>query len=196
MIMSENIIKDGKGTGNGAQVDDHGRLFVKSNHVSHMSHHATYHKNAYIKEYNTTLADANETITALLYNNSSATDLEIYWLNITSDSNVTISIYIGGESFVSGGNQLTAVNTNTGTNVQSSAAVLYEGGSSADLVVTGDTNEIDGAFIGAYDKERIDYEGGIVITYKKSLSIHAEGAASDKIKISIAFAEHAAGTKL
>jgi len=59
-------IEDGFGSGQLAEVDEHGRLYTKSNIISHMSHHAAYHKNGFVKNFDCTLADTSATNIAFL----------------------------------------------------------------------------------------------------------------------------------
>lgn len=192
--MSTRIL-DGKGTGNYAEVDDHGRLYVKSNIVSHMSHHTTFHKNAYVKSFETTLADTSETPCALLYNNSSSSDLEIYWVRISANAAVEVDIYTDS-SYTSDGTSISSINTNIGT-ANALSVIQYEGGSSADLVVNTSSEQLaDGFFLAANDLIDMSYEGGIVLPFKKGVVIKVTGAATNKVKITMGFAVHSAGYKL
>lgn len=193
--MSHFIIKDGRGSGEAVQVDDHGRLYTRANIVSHMSHHATFHKNGYVKMFETTLADSTLTNCAFLQNTDGTKDLEIYWLRISADADVEIDI-ISDNDYASGGTALTMLNTNLG-NPTSLGALVYEGGASADLVLTTTHNFlIDGLFLAANTPFNCEYEGGIVLGNTRSLAIKATGAAGNKIKVMLGFAPHAEGTKL
>jgi len=189
------VIEDGRGTGNKALVDDHGRIATKSITVSHMAHHATYHKNAYFAVFETTLAGTSLTNCAFLLNNDVGTDVEIYDVVISSDANIEISTCVK-DTYTSGGAAILATNTNLGVSTTPSVE-SYEGGASADLVLsTTNSKEIDGAFIGAHRPIDMNYDGALVLTYRKSLTMKATGAATDKVKVTIVFAFHAAGTKL
>lgn len=193
--MSDMSIKDGKGKGFSADVDDHGRLYVKSNIITHLAHHATYHKNVYVSPFKTTLSDTSETPILFFQNNSSDKDLIIHNIIISSNANIETFARIG-ELRSSGGNLLAMVNTNTGVNI-AGEGVAYEGGASADLVLD-DTNsqEIDGAFIAANAPLLNDYQGAVVLAPTKTLAVYAQGAASNKVKIVMVYTSHPEGTKL
>lgn len=188
-------IKDGKGTGNQAEVDDHGRLYTKANVVSHMSHHATYHKNGYVKSFETTLAGTGLTNCAFLQNIDNAKDIEIYWMTISADADVEIDI-VSDNDYTSGGAAVTCLNTNLG-NPTALSANTYEGGASADLVLS-TTHDflIDGFFLGAHRPFDPEYQGGIVLGLTRSIAVKATGAIGDKVKVTMGFALHAEGTKL
>lgn len=189
------IIQDGRGTGQSAEVDDHGRLSVKANIVSHMSHHATYHKNGFVCTFDTTLQDTSSTPVAFLKNDKSGSDYEIYWIKISSDSNVEILVS-GNDTRSSGGTSCTPTNTNLGSNIVSSATI-YKGGSAGDLVLASTVAvDINGFFMGANSPVIYSYEGGIVLPFTKSLAIRAIGASTNKIKVTIGFAIHSEGTRL
>lgn len=193
--MLSTILEDGQGTGNKAQIDDHGRLSTKAIVVGHMSHHATYHKNAYISSFETTLADANEAHCAFFRNIDAGKDVEIYYINISANAQIEASLCVN-DIYTSGGNNINPVNTNLSTIITPSVEI-YEGGSLGDLVVnSSNESTISSQFIDAYSVLQSDLEGSLVITYNKSLCIKVIGAAANKVKISIAFALHDAGTKL
>jgi len=189
------MIVNGKGERFAAEVDSHGRLYTRSNMVSHMSHHATFHKNAFRKNFETVLADGNEACCALIYNTDQTKDIEIYYVRISSDANVEVIVKVNN-SYSSGGNEVEMVNTNLSSAKQPTAD-LYEGGASGDIVVgVANSVELGGAFVGAYAPYITDEEGSIIVTPKKSLSFHVTGTAGNKVKISIGFALHDEGTKL
>ena len=58
--MTLTVIKDGTGTGRAAKVDDHGRLYVSANIVTHEQHHASYHENLFMIDASVTLPDTGE----------------------------------------------------------------------------------------------------------------------------------------
>lgn len=189
------MLVNGTGKRYAAEVDSHGRLYTRANVVSHMSHHATYHKNAFRKIFNTTLADTNEACCALLYNSDQTKDIEIYYVRISCNANVELTVKVNN-TYDSGGNLLDMVNTNLSSATQP-LADTYEGGANGDIVVgTSNSEDLDGAFIGAYRPYITDEEGSIIVTPKKSLSFHITGAAGNEVKISIGFALHDEGTKL
>jgi len=193
--MSELIIKDGQGKGFSAEVDDHGRLSVKSSFISHMSHHATCHKNSYMTVHNTTLQGTSETPCVLLLNSDPTKDLELYWVRVSSTAAVEVNMY-SGNTYTSGGTEITYTNLNLGT-PNSSVVTAYEGGASGDLVLdTTVNNLLDGGYINANSQNPGDYEGGVVLPFSQSISFKVIGAASDKIKIMLAYALHEKGTRL
>lgn len=193
--MSGTIIKDGRGSGRSAEVDDHGRLYTKSNIVGHMSHHATYHKNGFIELFETTLPDSNETQCMYVENSNTGKEFEIYWLRISSNSDVEIIVRTDA-SRTSGGNSKSMTNTYIG-NGNVANATAYEGGSSGNLVVDAtESSVIDGIFLAANDGHEFEYDGGIVIPFSRTFSISAIGAVSDKVKIMLGVAMHETGTKL
>jgi len=189
------IIEDGTGKGNKAEVDDHGRLYTKANIVSHMAHHATYHKNGYILVFETTLGGSSETPAAFLYNNDANTDYELYWIRGSADANVEMSAYYGN-TYTSGGTTLTPVNSNAGA-PNSITPLAYSGGASADLVVDTTVNkQVDGGFLGAHQPIFSSYEGGLVLPFQKGITFTVTGTNTDKVKLMLGFAIHTAGTKL
>lgn len=189
------IIEDGQGQGASAQVDDHGRLYTKSNVISHMSHHATFHKNAFIEKLNTVLQGASLTTCAIITNDSNVDDVEIHWLRISADADMEIRIFVDS-IYTSGGNEIVPENTNRASkNV--SVIQAHEGGATGNLLVNVVIEkEIDGFFISANKPIDINLEGGIVLGKSNSYVIKAVGADTNKVKVVLATSNHAAGTKL
>lgn len=188
-------IQDGQGKGYEAQVDDHGRLYVKSNHVSHMSHHATYHKDAFMASGTLTAADGNEAPLFFIKNTTNDSDIEIYNSFISSDSNTLIQMYSNAE-YSSGGDTVSPINTNLASSLTKSVSI-YQGGASDDLVLTTTNAELMwSSYVGAYSQEDVNWDGMIVLPPGKSLYFTATGAASDVVKITIAYAWHSTGTAL
>lgn len=193
--MGHGIIQDGRGSGNSAEVDNHGRLYTRANVIGHMSHHATYHKNGYIGVFNTTLADGTISPCAFLQNSDNANDIEIYWLKISSDADMEIDI-ISDNDYSAGGATSNMFNTNLAHPVALSATI-YQGGGSGDLVLTTTHNfAIDGFFLGAHRPHCMDYDGGIVLGLTRSIAVKATGAAGNKVKVMMGFALHSKDTKL
>lgn len=189
------VIKDGRGSGQGALVDDHGRLFTRANVISHMSHHATFHKNGYIQLFETTLPGATRTHCMFIENTDPEKDLEVHWIRVSVDAAVEIIIAHGHE-YTSGGSSVTLRNSNVG---QPAAVTgnFYEGGASGDLTLnTAHDRVIDGAFMAANSREVFDYDGGLVLPNTKGLTVSAIGANTNKIKVMLGFALHEAGTQL
>lgn len=193
--MSSFMIENGGIESNKVEVDNHGRLYTKANVISHMSHHAAYHKNGFIKNFDCTLAGTSATNIAYLNCNKADSEFEIYWLRISSDAAVKITLH-KNETYSSGGSSVDMENTDFGSQITSSAQA-YEGGASANLTL-GSTlaKEFDGFFLGANDLIDYTYDGGIIIPFTKSMTIKATGAANDKVKVVIGFSIHGLGTKL
>jgi len=193
--MSHFIIKDGTGSGNTALVDDHGRLFVRATAINPMGHHATYHKNAYIKSFETTLAGSTLSPCAFFHNTDTGRDVEIYWLRVSSNAAVQVDI-VSDNDYTSGGTAVEMINTNLGS-PSALTADVYEGGASGDLVLSTTNGSLfDGFFLKENERCFCDFEGGIVLGYTRSLAIKIKGAAGDKIKITLGVALHEAGAKL
>ena len=193
--MSATFIVDGKGSGKQCEVDDHGRLYTKANVISHMSHHATYHKNGYVGVFDTVLADTSEAVAMHFQSNAPGTEYEVYWLRVSTTANVEIKIY-NGVTYTSGGNSVELMNTYFG-NGNTSNTTAHEGGSSGDIAFSStDATVFDGDLLGAYDHHDFTYEGGIVIPFSKHLTITATGSAGASIKITLGVAAHDEGIKL
>ena len=189
------MIVNGKGRRFAAEVDDHGRLYTRANVVSHMSHHATFHKNAYRCVFDTTLADGSEACVVHIKNTDQTKDVEIYYVTISADANIELNAKIGVIR-TSGGTSVDAVNTNLSTSAEPTLS-SYSGGASDDMVVSeSDAKNLGGVFVGANQPHMQDQEGSIVVTPGKTFSFHVTGAAGNKVKIAIAFALHSEGTKL
>lgn len=188
-------IEDGKGSGKKAEVDSHGRLFTRANIIGHMSHHSTYHKNAFSIECETTLADSNWAHVAHLKNEYSDKDLEIYWFKLNADTNMEMALCTG-TTYTSGGTEVTPVNLNIESGLVSSVSV-YEGGASDNMVVD-TTSEviIEPFFIGAYNPYIFSFDGGIVIPPKKSICVKAKGSAANRLSVFIGYSLHNANEQL
>ena len=190
-----NVIQDGKGRGFRAEVDDHGRLFTRANVIGHMSHHATYHKNAYIGLFETTLADTSQAACAFLQNTDAGKDIEIYWMRVSANADVEVDI-ISDNDYGSLGAAASVYNTNLAT-PNALSANLYEGGASGDLVlVTTHNFPLDGYFSAANSPLSMNYDGGLVLGHTRSIAVKVTGAANDKVKVMMGFALHAKDTQL
>ena len=193
--MGHTIIKGAGVEGYAAEVDDHGRLSVKSSMISHMSHHSTYHKNGYRKVFKTTLAGTSETACAFVYNSDQTSDFEIYKVLISSDGNADVSLKVG-ETYTSGGTLIEMVNTNLSVSTLPTA-LTYEGGAAGDLALAAsNSREMNGEYLAANQPYEHNYEGGLVLTPRTGFAIHITGVANQKIKITIEMALHVKGTKL
>lgn len=192
------MIKDGTGKGYLAKVDDHGRLSVAANLISHMQHHALWHKNLYILNYNVTLPDANETPLALFKNLDGTKDFEIYFADVSSNAAVEVKWRFDDE-YTSGGTAITPINTNRGSGATLSTSVVevYEGGTAGDLVLDS-TNGVQfhRTWQGANSSHHMNFEGSMIITSSKSASMTVTGAAGDKVNLTAILAYHDAGTEL
>jgi hypothetical protein len=189
------IIEDGHGTGNKARVDDHGRVVVRSNMVSHMSHHASSHKNLFSLPLSTVLADGSETAVAFIKNTSPTEDMEFHIINIAADANVAYKIYVG-DSYSAGGTPIIPLNTNIGTGT-ALVGSFYAGGASANLtVVTTLRDTLCHGYVQAYGDGIIRVDGGIILPPSKTMTVTATGAASDNILVNFYLTTHVAGTML
>lgn len=189
------IIQDGRGNGYAAQVDDHGRLYVNANMVSHEQHHATFHANLFYIPFSLTLADTNEAPLFFYKNTHSGYDYEVYQIKISSDQNVLIRAKTNA-TYSSGGTIPTAVNTNRSSQIGITAD-LYEGGSSDNLVLT-TTNEqlFDHEFVGAYRNEHLDFKGGLILPTNSTVHLTAQGSAGGIVRGTMIVARHTEGYKL
>ena len=193
-----NIIKDGTGSGNTAKVDDHGRLWVASSTVDHKQHHALYHKNLYIIDFDLTLSGATETPFAFFKNLDGTKDFEVYTVYISSNADVQVDWRLGDE-YDSGGTIVQPCNSNRGSGltISTAQAKIYEGGAAADLSLT-TTNGVrfSTAYIGANTQQRIDFDGCLVLTNDTTASMTVTGATGNKVTMTVMLAYHTAGTKL
>lgn len=192
--MSSILLRDGKGSGNHAEVDEHGRLYTRSNPISHMSHHATAHKNGFVAVYNTTLTGTSPTPVMHFDNIATGKEAEIYWLKVSSDKAVEVLVYLGG-TFTSGGNAVVMSNTYVGNGTTSNTSTK-EGGTGNLVLNLNTASEVDGAFIEANGTVKFEYDGGIVIPSGKQFSILAVGASGDKIKVTLGLSLHDVGVSL
>ena len=193
--MSIGMIKDGHGTGNIAQVDDHGRLYVNANMVSHEQHHSSYHQNLFDASFETVLAGATETPILFYKNTHTSKDYEFYGAVVSADADVEIRTYSGGV-YTSGGAIPSTSNMNVGSGKVATNAI-YEGGASADLVVSATNANRKGVYyIGASRPYGIDYCGGLILQTANTFHMTAHGATSDNVSVVLLFARHNSGYKL
>lgn len=179
----------------GMIVDDHGRAYVKSNNVSHISHHSTYHKNSYIVPLRTVLAGSSETICGIIKNTSSVKDIELHWLRISSDANLEVKIY-ADTTRNAGGNEVIMKGMNL-TSKSVSVVQAYEGGVSANLTDTANGEvEIDGFFLAANTIANINLEGGMVLGKDNTYCVKVFGANGNIVKVVLASSAHATGSVL
>ena len=195
--MSESI-KDGQGTGNLAKVDDHGRLWVSANMVDHKQHHALYHKNLYIVNFDTVLPDSSATAMAFFKNLDSTKDFEIYDVEVSSNSAVELNWYFDTE-YTSGGVGVEPINSNRGSGktLPATTALAYEGGASGDLILSS-TNAVKfhTHWLGANMAYAEGFDGCLVFANDTSASMTATGSVGDKVSVTVYMAYHDAGTVL
>jgi len=192
------IIRSGDNKPYSASVDDHGRLSVAANIITHEQHHATYHKNLYIMKFDTTLQDGTETPIAFFKNVDSTKDFEVYVVETASDSTIKINWHFEDE-YTSGGSAVTPINTNRGTGLtlSSNSVEVYEGGASGDLVLDStDRVTFHTSWQTANESHEKDFKGALVLPGNTSGSMTAIGAANDKISVMVIIAYHDAGTVL
>jgi hypothetical protein len=193
--MSDIRIRDGRGSGQVAEVDDHGRLAVKSVNVNHLQHHALYHKNSYIVPFNVTLPDTSETGVFLITNNYQDQSLELFDLHITSDANVSFKVYVEA-TYSSGGTVVEPINTNISTNLVADVT-CYEGNSAGDLVVsTSEATVLSDRFIGSYNSVTYDFKGSVILGPTDSMYVSVIGTGTDIIKGDLEFTYHGLDVRL
>lgn len=188
-------IKDGR-TCQTAIVDDHGRLWVNANMVHHLQHHATYHKNSYILDFDITLSDTSEQTVLFLKNIDSTKDFEIYDVEVSSDAAQEVNAFFN-DGYTSGGTAITPLNLNlgSGNTLGTNVLLAYEGGA-ADMVTTGAGSKFHTSWISASEPHHLDFEGGLIVTNGKSISLTVKGASSDRVNVTLKMAHHSAGYKL
>lgn len=189
------IIADGMGTGHKAHVDDHGRLYVRTNHTSHLAHHTTHHKNAFMTHFDVTLPSTSETPVVLLYNPNTSNDVEIFDMWISANAAIEVNFY-RDSSYTSGGAAVAPLNMHLGAGV-APLITVYQGGTAGNLVVN-TTNEqyYGGAFMGGYMPGTFAADGALLIPGNKGFVIKATGASGTRIKGMISHSSHTAGTVL
>lgn len=186
------MIKDGHGTGHTALVDDHGRLSVNANMVTHEQHHSTYHKNLFVAAYDVVLPDTSETVIAFYENTHPGRDYEFYHATISANAAVQVQTY-AKDSYTSGGNAITPTNMNIGAGKVATAAT-YEGGASGNIVLdTAGRLPLGDPFIAANSPYTLSWGGGLVLQPTGSVTISALGQAGDKVTVTITFSRHTAG---
>ena len=185
-------IKDGGGTSQMASVDDHGRLSVKANHISHQSHHSTFHKNFFFNSFSTTLSGATEE-PCLFIKNGGGSDGEFYELIISSNAEYKFRIVVNPE-YTSGGTAVTSVNSNLGSG-KISSLTMYQGGNVLALNPALEKTILE-IFKGARESYEFNYEGSLIISPGSSYAIYVTGVASQEVKININNSFHSEGTKL
>ena len=191
-------IKDGTGTGNKAKVDDHGRLTVAANMISHMQHHATFHKNLYILNFNTILSGSNEKPIAFFKNNDGSKDFEFYHILISSDANIKTKWRFGDE-YTSGGSIVSAVNTNrgSGATLSTSDVDIYAGGSSDNLILDSTNGFMfTKNWLPGYMLNDLNFDGSLIIPSNRTASMLVTGAIGQEVNVTVFVASHNAGTKL
>ena len=192
------VIKDGRGTGQEAQVDDHGRLYVLSNNVSHVQHHALYHQDLFVVFFTTTLPDTNETPCAFFKNTTGDLDMEVFLIDVGTSAASTIRFYFDAE-YTSGGEVVTPLNTNrgSGNNLSIDQAEVYQGGAAGDLALdTTEQKQWDQAYTSGPDKLSFDLDGGLILSPGTSAHMTAQGAADDVVTLSAFVTSHPSGTRL
>ena len=187
-------LEDGKGSGQKALVDDHGRLYVLSVAHSHEAHHVSFHANFFTVTADTVLQGGVETPCLILVNDSSK-DLELYWSTVSSDAIIKASYYLD-ELYTSGGTAKIPTNMNRAS-ANASGVSTYEGGAAANLVVdTADSILIQNLYLGASVPRDFNFDGGLILPSNKSITIKATGALNDNVSVSFGFSFHEAGTKI
>ena len=193
--MSDIRIKDGHGTGNMANVDDHGRLYVNANMVPHEQHHASFHKNMFTATFEVVLPDGNEHELMFYKNTHTGKDYEFYDMVVSANAALEIKMYFGS-TYVSGGNAVAPVNTNRGSGKEVTGE-LYEGGAVADLSL-GTASQIAGPkfMMAANSPYAITNKGALILPTGTTMHMTATGSAATTAIVTIYFARHNADYKL
>lgn len=188
-------IKDGS-SGNIAQVDEENRLYVLANTIEHLQHHSWTHQNAYIVNFDTVMADANEAPVAFFKNEDSDNDFEFYVVTISTDAAATVRIYFEGE-YTSGGAEVSAINMFRGSGQTLTRELFYEGGASGNLVVDS-TNAVKAStlYINANQPTPFDFQGALVFRNNRTAYMTIEAAGGTNVSVTALTAFHQVGTKL
>lgn len=194
--MTGTIIEDGRGQGQKLQVDDHGRAYVLANTVSHPAHHASYHKDFFYAHHMTEVPGGSvETDCAIIEGINSSIELEVYSVLLTTDQNVLVSVYVDA-LYTSGGNVITAVNSNRTSN-KTLEVGLYQGGAAADLVLNETNKQMIAMFhIPAYVPFLYPVDGTVILGNQKSLLFAVTAETATRIHLTTGLAPHPLGTKL
>jgi len=189
--MTQMVIKDGHGTGRTAEVDDHGRLAVIANTITHDHHHAIYHENLFNVYGETVLQGATETPIFHYAQNDSTKKTEIYRIFVASNANLEVSFYVK-DAYSSGGTALTPTNMTVGSGNRLDG-VFYAGGASGDLAVTTARREqLSKVFIPAFFAPEFHLDGSLIIKNGGSVTVTAKGTADDVVTVNMIMAEHGA----
>jgi len=164
-------------------VDKNGRAWVLSEEHDVLLAHAFRGKAYHV------LAEVNLTDTSLtpllFFGNDDNTDDRVMVMEtavISADANVHVEIFVG-ESYTSGGGNATIVNLNRG--VTTDPDVTVKDASTAALVLGGTGAETHSLYVGAYAPTKLNLD--VVLPKSKSLSIKAEGANTNKVRVHIYF---------
>lgn len=189
------IIADGMGTGHKAHVDYHGRLYVRTNHVSHLAHHSSSHKNSFMTHFDVTLPSTSETPVVLLYNSNMNNDLEVFDVWISANAAVEVNFYLDS-AYASGGEIQIPLNMHLGSGI-APIITVYQGGTTGNLVVnTANEQYYGGAFMGGYMPELFGADGALIIPGNKGFVIKAIGTIGTRIKGMVSHSSHTTGTEL
>jgi hypothetical protein len=192
------MIKDGTGKGYLAKVDDHGRLAVAANVIDHKQHHALYHKNLYIVNFDIVLGSTSETPMAIFKNLDGTKDFEIYSAEVNADTQTDVFWHFNDE-YTSGGTVVTPVNSNrgSGATISTAQALVYEGGAADDLVLDStDRVTFHSSFLSANSAHQMSFDGALILTSGTTASMTVQGSTSGRVNLTVIMAYHTAGTVL
>lgn len=189
------VIEDGGNTGITMRVDDHGRAYVRSNNISHLLHHSTYHHNLFVINYRTTLVGTGETPVAFFRNTSPLYDFEFYIINVEADGDCDLRTYVDAK-YTSGGEAVTPINMFRGSGL-TMPGEIYAGGASANLVLnTADQQQFGEMYVAARQTKALNFEGGLNFSNGYSAHLTAQGTAGTKVSLITLASWHDTGTEL
>lgn len=187
--MGDTILRDSR-SGNPAHVDDHGRVYVLADLVSHWQHHTMHHKDAFMVNSQLTLSQDGRHWALWFHNDGSKNyNFEIYFLSASTNGKAKFTLCTG-VTRISGGGGTLLDHVNTMIGHQSTPdAEIYGGNPTID---TSDEKVMRRAFVGAYIPQAWDVQGGIAIPPGKSfaISVEREEAVTTEVDVSIVYAHH------
>lgn len=193
------IIKDGTGKGFTAKVDDHNRLYVVSNTVSHVQHHASYHEDLFLLPFETVIQTTDTATNVAFFKNVDASKVfEYYTVIVSSNEDVEVEFYFDGE-YTSGGNEITALNSHRGSGIEinGNEMVVYEGGVNGDLVLDKTKAlKFNRFFISANTALPIDFSGALMIQNKRSAFMVVKGPAGAVVTFTAMTSYHSPDVRL
>lgn len=190
------VLKDGTGSGNTAQIDDHGRLYTLANVIEHLQHHSWYHQDAYMTHFNTEIQTTNETPVTYFKNQDSDKDFEFYYAMVSADAPITVRVYFDPE-YTSGGTDVSPINMFRGSGKTLSNVEFKEGGATGNLVLDlSDAKKSVTSYMNANMPSRIDFQGALVFRNNRTGCMTVEAAAGTNVAVTVLTAGHPVGSLL